>query len=114
MDFLDICTPNSRGFVISLVSVISAHQALNSLFVAVNCLRRFRDIRRFRERRMQTIPFVQMALQTEKIYFRITYAFHSRYRYRRKLYFEFMFVADADTAVLWSDTCARPHKSKEN
>ena len=38
----------------------------------------------------QQIPFVQMALQTEKNYFRINYAFHSRYRYRRKL-FEFIF-----------------------
>ena len=32
------------------------------------------------------LPVVQMALQTEKKYFRIIYAFHSRYRYRRNLF----------------------------
>ena len=31
-----------------------------------------------------TIPVVQMALQTDKNDFRVTSAFHSRYRYRRK------------------------------
>ena len=34
----------------------------------------------------QNLPVVQMALQTEKNYFRIIYAFHSRCRYRRKLF----------------------------
>ena len=47
-------------------------------------------------------PFVQMALQTEKNYFRINYAFHSRYRHRRKLFWNFFLIADADTAVLCS------------
>ena len=48
------------------------------------------------------IPFVQMALQTEKNYFRINYAFPSRYRYRRKTFRNSFFVADADTALLCS------------
>ena len=47
-------------------------------------------------------PFVQMALQTQKNYFRINYAFRSRYRYRQILFWNFFFVADADTAVLCS------------
>ena len=38
-----------------------------------------------------TIPSVQTALQTEKNYFRINYAFHSRYRYRRKLFWNCFF-----------------------
>ena len=33
-----------------------------------------------------SLPVVQMALQTEKNYFQINYAFHSRYRYRPKLF----------------------------
>ena len=32
------------------------------------------------------VPFVQMALQTEKKYFRINYAIHSRYRYRQNYF----------------------------
>ena len=48
------------------------------------------------------LPVVQMALQTEKIYFRINYAFHSRYRYRRKFFWNSFSVADTDTAVLCS------------
>ena len=49
-----------------------------------------------------SLPFVQMALQTEKTYLRINYAFHSRYRYRRKLFWNLFFVADTDTVVLCS------------
>ena len=35
---------------------------------------------------VRCVPSVQMALQTEEKYFRINYAFHSRYRYRQKLF----------------------------
>ena len=43
-----------------------------------------------------------MALQTEKTYFRNSLAFHSRYRYRHKLFRIYFLVADAETAVLCS------------
>ena len=48
------------------------------------------------------LPFVQMALQTEKMYFRINFACRSRYRCRRNRVRNSFFVADADTAVLCS------------
>ena len=35
---------------------------------------------------LKALPVVQMALQTQKNYFRIIYVFHSRYRYRRNLF----------------------------
>ena len=45
-----------------------------------------------------------MALQTEKKYFRINYAFRSRcrYRYKQKLFWNEFLVADTETAVLCS------------
>ena len=48
------------------------------------------------------LPFVQMALQTEKNYFRINYVFHCRYRYRRELFWNSFLAADTKTAVLCS------------
>ena len=52
--------------------------------------------------RNEGIPFVQVALQTEKKYFGINYACHSRYRYRQRLFWNLFFIADADAAVLCS------------
>ena len=48
------------------------------------------------------IPFVQMALQTDKTYFRMNSAFQSRYRHRQTCFWNSSLVADTDTAVLYS------------
>ena len=42
---------------------------------------------------------VENGIADREKYFRINYAFHSRYRYRRKFFRNLCFVAEADTAV---------------